>query len=91
MIESKTYHTSMDWFKGTFTGTPHKKGGKIDGFRFFRFSPLNQSLFGPAQAPGSTRKKCPKLQATESCPASDGKDSNFNLFDAPHENTVPFV
>ena len=48
-------------------------------------------LLGPAQAPGSTRKKCPKLQATESCPASGGKDSNFNFFDTPHENTVPFV
>ena len=58
---------------------------------FSGFLHWTNPFLGPAQAPGSTRKKCPKLQATESCPASDGKDSNFNLFDAPHENTVPFV
>ena len=34
---------SMDWFKGTFTGKPHRKNGKIDGFRC-RFSPTNQSI-----------------------------------------------
>ena len=28
---------SMDWFKGKFTGEPHRKNGKIYGFRF-RFS-----------------------------------------------------
>jgi len=34
---------SMDWFKGNFTGKPHIKNGKIDGFRL-RFSPTNQSI-----------------------------------------------
>ena len=25
---------AMDWFKGKFTGKPHRENGKIDGFRF---------------------------------------------------------
>jgi hypothetical protein len=52
---------SMDWFKGTFTGTPHKKGGKIDGFRFFRFSPLNQSLFGTSPGTRKHTKEVPQI------------------------------
>ena len=35
--------SSMDWFKGKFTGKPHIKNGKIYGFRL-RFSQQNQSI-----------------------------------------------